>query len=166
MVPLLLPKTAISHASYTRHQSAKPKRRSPPRPWASSCLTTDVMGSNGQADHFQKLIIENNYNMGGAVNTRDSVTITYDDEKITYSGFKHSTTGTAVSDFILLEGAVDGRPPEEHFRNFHLGDVGAFSFTRKQSLRPEHGHSAAIKRPRPPMSSTSSPPIPRASPHR
>jgi alkylation response protein AidB-like acyl-CoA dehydrogenase len=77
--------------------------------------TANVVGSDEQADRFQKLIIENNYYVGGAVNPRDSdLKITYDDEKITYSGFKNFTTGAAVSDLIVLEGAVDGRPPEEH----------------------------------------------------
>ncbi|AEO68410.1 3d28e210-92bf-446e-a9f2-4711ed403871 [Thermothielavioides terrestris] len=77
--------------------------------------TADVVGNEEQADRFQKLIIENNYYVGGAVNPRDSdLKITYDDEKITYNGFKNFTTGAAVSDLIVLEGAVDGRPPEEH----------------------------------------------------
>ncbi|KAK3299438.1 acyl-CoA dehydrogenase/oxidase [Chaetomium fimeti] len=77
--------------------------------------TANVVGSDEQADRLQKLIIENNYYVGGAVNPRDSdLKITYDDEKITYSGFKNFTTGAAVSDLIVLEGAVDGRPPEEH----------------------------------------------------
>ncbi|KAK4141007.1 acyl-CoA dehydrogenase/oxidase [Dichotomopilus funicola] len=77
--------------------------------------TGHVVGNDDQADRLQKLIIENNYYVGGAVNPRDSdLKITYDDDKITYNGFKNFTTGAAVSDLIVLEGAVDGRPPEEH----------------------------------------------------
>ncbi|KAL2161752.1 hypothetical protein VTH06DRAFT_7534 [Thermothelomyces fergusii] len=77
--------------------------------------TANVVGNDEQADRLQKLIIENNYFVGGAVNPRDSdLKITYDDEKITYNGFKNFTTGAAVSDLIVLEGAVEGRPPEEH----------------------------------------------------
>lgn len=76
----------------------------------------NVVGNDEQADRFQKLIIENNYFVGGAVNPRDNdLKITYDDEKITYNGFKNFTTGAAVSDLIVLEGAIDGRPEEHIF---------------------------------------------------
>ncbi|KAL2118761.1 hypothetical protein VTJ04DRAFT_5720 [Mycothermus thermophilus] len=77
--------------------------------------TANVVGNEEQADRFQKLIITNNYFVGGAVNPRDNdLKITYDDEKITYNGFKNFTTGAAVSDLIVLEGSVEGRPPEQH----------------------------------------------------
>lgn len=77
--------------------------------------TANVVGSEEQAERFQKLVIENNYYLGGAVNPRDNdLKITYDDDKITFNGFKNFTTGAAVSDLIVLEGAVNGRPPAEH----------------------------------------------------
>ncbi|KAK3386048.1 acyl-CoA dehydrogenase/oxidase [Podospora didyma] len=77
--------------------------------------TSNVVGSPEQADRTQKLIIENNYFVGGAVNPRDSdLNITFDDEKITYNGAKYFNTGGIVSDLTVLEGAVVGRPPEEH----------------------------------------------------
>ncbi|KAK0724342.1 acyl-CoA dehydrogenase/oxidase [Lasiosphaeris hirsuta] len=78
--------------------------------------TANVVGSAEQADRFQKLILENNYFIGGAVNPRDNdLKITYDDEKFTYNGFKHFNTGGVVSDLTVLEGAIDGRPEEHIF---------------------------------------------------
>jgi len=73
--------------------------------------TANVVGSAEQADRTQKLVLENNYFIGGAVNPRDSdLTITYDDNTITFNGSKNFTTGAAVSDLIVLEGALAGKP--------------------------------------------------------
>ena len=84
----------------------------PPYLWST---TANVVGSPEQAERYAKLITENNYFIGGAVNPRDNdLKITYDDEKITYNGAKHFNTGGVVSDLTVLEGAVEGRPPSEH----------------------------------------------------
>ncbi|KAM7198710.1 thermophilic desulfurizing enzyme family protein [Naviculisporaceae sp. PSN 640] len=77
--------------------------------------TANVVGNAAQAERFAELITKNNYFLGGAVNPRDSdLVITYDDEKITFNGAKHFNTGGVVSDLTVLEGAVEGRPPNEH----------------------------------------------------
>ncbi|KAK0672116.1 acyl-CoA dehydrogenase/oxidase [Cercophora samala] len=78
--------------------------------------TAHVVGNDEQAERFQKLIIENNYYVGGAVNPRDNdLKITYDDTTITFNGFKNFTTGAAVSDLVVLEGAIHDRPEEHIF---------------------------------------------------
>ena len=78
--------------------------------------TAHVVGNDEQAERFQELIISNNYYVGGAVNPRDSdLKITYDDDKVTFDGFKNFTTGAAVSDLIVLEGAIHDRPEEHIF---------------------------------------------------
>ncbi|BEJ15749.1 hypothetical protein CspHIS471_0503540 [Cutaneotrichosporon sp. HIS471] len=67
----------------------------------------DVVGSEEQAEALHKLYVTNNYYIGGAVNPRDNdLKITDVGEEITYSGFKHFTTGAAISDLIVLEGAL------------------------------------------------------------
>lgn len=77
--------------------------------------TANVVGNAAQAERFAELITKNNYFLGGAVNPRDSdLVITYDDEKITFNGAKHFNTGGVVSDLTVLEGAVEGRPANEH----------------------------------------------------
>jgi hypothetical protein len=59
--------------------------------------TANVVGSPGQADRIQKLIIENNYFIGGAVNPRDSdLAIKSDGDNIVFSGFKFFNTGGVV----------------------------------------------------------------------
>ena len=67
--------------------------------------TSAVVGTDEQNERTQKLIIENNYFVGGAVNPRD------DDQKISdagdhviFNGFKHFNTGGVVSDLTVLEG--------------------------------------------------------------
>ncbi|KAK4167001.1 acyl-CoA dehydrogenase/oxidase [Cladorrhinum sp. PSN259] len=78
--------------------------------------TAHVVGNDEQAERFQELIITNNYYVGGAVNPRDNdLKITYDDDRITFNGFKNFTTGAAVSDLIVLEGAIHDRPEEHIF---------------------------------------------------
>lgn len=49
--------------------------------------TANVVGSPEQADRFQKLILPNNYFIGGAVNPRDSdLKITDNGKKIIFNG--------------------------------------------------------------------------------
>lgn len=73
------------------------------------CSTTaNVVGTPEQADRFQKLIIENNYFIGGAVNPRDSdLKITPFGDRIVFNGFKFFNTGGAVSDLTVLEGVLE-----------------------------------------------------------
>ena len=71
--------------------------------WASA-----VVGTDEQNDRTQKLIIENNYFVGGAVNPRDhDQKIRDDGDHIVFSGFKNFNTGGVVSDLTVLEGASD-----------------------------------------------------------
>ena len=67
--------------------------------------TSAVVGTDDQNERTQKLIIENNYFVGGAVNPRDNDQIIKDDgDHIVFSGFKHFNTGGVVSDLTVLEG--------------------------------------------------------------
>ena len=67
--------------------------------------TANVVGTDEQKDRTQKLIIENNYFVGGAVNPRDNdQKITDDGNHIIFSGFKNFNTGGVVSDLTVLEG--------------------------------------------------------------
>ena len=71
--------------------------------------TANVVGTPAQADRHQKLIIENNYFIGGAVNPRDSdLKITSEGDKLIFNGFKFFNTGGVVSDLTVLEGVLDG----------------------------------------------------------
>jgi len=71
--------------------------------------TANVVGTPEQADRTQKLIIENNYFIGGAVNPRDSdLKITSSGDKIVFTGFKHFNTGGVISDLTVLEGVLEG----------------------------------------------------------
>jgi alkylation response protein AidB-like acyl-CoA dehydrogenase len=71
--------------------------------------TANVVGSVEQADRFQKLIIENNYFVGGAVNPRDSdLAIKSDGDNLVFSGFKFFNTGGVISDLTVLEGVHEG----------------------------------------------------------
>ena len=67
--------------------------------------TSAVVGTDEQNDRTQKLIIENNYFVGGAVNPRDNdQTIADGGDHIVFKGFKHFNTGGVVSDLTVLEG--------------------------------------------------------------
>lgn len=67
--------------------------------------TSAVVGTDEQNERTQKLIIENNYFVGGAVNPRDNdQKITDDGDHIIFNGFKHFNTGGVVSDLTVLEG--------------------------------------------------------------
>lgn len=68
----------------------------------------DIVGSDAQADALHELYLTNNYYIGGAVNPRDNdLKITDLGDEIAISGFKHFTTGAAVSDLLVVEGAVE-----------------------------------------------------------
>ncbi|CCC12876.1 hypothetical protein SMACR_06018 [Sordaria macrospora] len=75
--------------------------------WAFS---VSILGSPSQIAKWTKLITSQNLFVGGAVNPRDSdLVITSDPSdktKIIFNGGKHFTTGAAVSDLIVLEGAL------------------------------------------------------------
>ena len=78
--------------------------------------TSAVVGTDEQNDHTQKLIIENNYCVGGAVNPRDNDQKIRDDgDHIVFSGFKNFNTGGVVSDLTVLEG-VSGPIPNLSMR--------------------------------------------------
>ena len=67
--------------------------------------TANVVGTDEQKDRTQKLILENNFFVGGAVNPRDNdQKITDDGNHIIFSGFKNFNTGGVVSDLTVLEG--------------------------------------------------------------
>ncbi|CAN9443467.1 unnamed protein product [Alternaria alternata] len=70
--------------------------------------TANIVGLPEQADRFQKLITENNYFIGGAVNPRDSdLSIKSDGANIVFNGFKFFNTGGVVSDLTVLEGVYE-----------------------------------------------------------
>ncbi|KAF1981104.1 acyl-CoA dehydrogenase NM domain-like protein [Aulographum hederae CBS 113979] len=78
--------------------------------WSTSA---NVVGTPEQADRTHKLIIENNWFVGGAVNPRDQdQVITQDGDHIVFNGFKHFNTGGVVSDLTVLEGVLEGT--EDH----------------------------------------------------
>lgn len=75
------------------------------------------MGTPEQAERFQKLIIENNYFIGGAVNPRDSDhKIADKGDHLIFNGFKFFNTGGVVSDLTVLEGVLEGS--EDHIYAF------------------------------------------------
>ncbi|KAF2679635.1 acyl-CoA dehydrogenase NM domain-like protein [Lentithecium fluviatile CBS 122367] len=91
--------------------------------------TANVVGTPEQADRLQKLILENNYFIGGAVNPRDNdLKITPKDDKIVYNGFKHFNTGGVISDLTVLEGVLEGT--EDH--------IFAFAPTRQPGVKFSH----------------------------
>lgn len=74
--------------------------------WAA---TPNVFGSPEQADRIQKIIITNNYYIGGAVNPRDNdLTIKPEGDKLVFNGLKNFSTGGVISDLTVLEGVVAG----------------------------------------------------------
>lgn len=75
--------------------------------------TANVVGTPEQADRSHKLIISNNYFVGGAVNPRDSdLKITSNGDKLIFNGFKNFSTGGVISDLTVLEGVYGEK--EEH----------------------------------------------------
>lgn len=91
--------------------------------------TANVVGTPEQADRFQKLIIENNYFIGGAVNPRDNdLKISSSGDKLVFDGYKHFNTGGVVSDLTVLEGVLEGT--EDH--------IFAFAETRQPGIVFSH----------------------------
>lgn len=71
--------------------------------------TANVVGTDEQKDRTQKLITENIYFVGGAVNPRDNdQKITDDGDHIIFTGFKNFNTGGVISDLTVLEGVYEG----------------------------------------------------------
>ncbi|KAH7391964.1 acyl-CoA dehydrogenase/oxidase [Pyrenochaeta sp. MPI-SDFR-AT-0127] len=90
--------------------------------------TANVVGSPEQADRIQKLVIQNNYFIGGAVNPRDSdLSITSDGDKLIFNGYKHFNTGGVISDLTVLEGVYDGT--EHHIFAFAVTDQPGIQFS-------------------------------------
>ncbi|KAL6709745.1 hypothetical protein ACN47E_001174 [Coniothyrium glycines] len=89
--------------------------------------TANVVGSPEQAERIQKLIIENNYFIGGAVNPRDSdLSIKSEGENIVFNGFKYFNTGGVISDLTVLEGVLEGT--EHHIFAFAKTDQSGIQF--------------------------------------
>jgi alkylation response protein AidB-like acyl-CoA dehydrogenase len=91
--------------------------------------TADIVGTEEQKERFQRLIIENNYFVGGkccgdarngsrkltnrslagAVNPRDNDLVIQDDgDRLIFNGSKHFNTGGVISDLTVLEGVLAG----------------------------------------------------------
>jgi alkylation response protein AidB-like acyl-CoA dehydrogenase len=71
-------------------------------------VAAGVDGDEEQAERMQKLIVENNYYVAGAVNPRDAdLKISRQGGKLVFNGFKHFCTGGVISDLIALEGVYD-----------------------------------------------------------
>ncbi|OAA59000.1 acyl-CoA dehydrogenase domain-containing protein [Niveomyces insectorum RCEF 264] len=116
--------------------------------------TANIVGSPEQADRFQKLIVTNNYFVGGAVNPRDSdLRITLDDaaggDHLVYNGAKHFNTGGVVSDLTVLEGVLAGTndhifaivPTQQPGIQFaHNWDNIGLRLTESGSVRIENVH--------------------------
>ncbi|KAJ9223241.1 hypothetical protein DTO169C6_4501 [Paecilomyces variotii] len=70
--------------------------------------TARIVGTDEQKDRFEKLIIENNYFIGGAVNPRDNDSrVTKSGDGLVFNGFKNFNTGGVVSDLTVLEGVYE-----------------------------------------------------------
>lgn len=91
--------------------------------------TANVVGTPEQADYIQKVIIENNWFCGGAVNPRDSdlkITPNPDGETVSFNGKKNFNTGGVVSDLTVLEGVLDGT--DKHIFTFVKTDQDGINF--------------------------------------
>ncbi|KAL8833845.1 MAG: hypothetical protein Q9170_004067 [Blastenia crenularia] len=71
--------------------------------------TSAVVGTDEQNDRTQRLIIENNYFIGGAVNPRDQdLTVADAGSHINFTGFRNVNTSGIISDLTVLEGVYEG----------------------------------------------------------
>ncbi|KAI9817097.1 MAG: hypothetical protein M1827_001209 [Pycnora praestabilis] len=71
--------------------------------------TVNVVGTDEQKGRVQKLIIENNYSVGGAVNPRDKeLHISPEGDELVLNRFRTFDTGGVVSDLTILEGVYEG----------------------------------------------------------
>lgn len=90
--------------------------------------TANIVGTPEQADRYQKLVLENNYYIGGAVNPRDSdLSITSDGDNLVFNGFKHFNTGGVISDLTVLEGVYEGTG--EHIFAYVTTDQAGIQFS-------------------------------------
>ncbi|GAB7329366.1 hypothetical protein MBLNU13_g01153t3 [Cladosporium sp. NU13] len=79
--------------------------------------TANVVGTEHQAKNVQKVLVEQNLFVGGAVNPRDSdLKITSEGDEIVFNGAKNFNTGGVVSDLTVLEGVLEGT--EDHIFTF------------------------------------------------
>lgn len=75
--------------------------------------TANVVGTDEQKHRFQKLILDNDWFIGGAVNPRNAdLKITSDGDEIVFNGLKNFNTGGVISDATILEGVLEGT--EDH----------------------------------------------------
>lgn len=91
--------------------------------------TANVVGTEEQAEHVQRVIIENNWFCGGAVNPRDSdlkITPAADGQHVVFTGKKNFNTGGVVSDLTVLEGVYDGT--DKHIFTFVKTDQPGIQF--------------------------------------
>jgi hypothetical protein len=72
-------------------------------------ITANVVGSEEQKERWQRMIIEVNLFVGGAVNPRDNdLSITDAGDHLVYGDAKNFNTGGVVSDLTVFEGAYPG----------------------------------------------------------
>ncbi|PLB41414.1 thermophilic desulfurizing enzyme family protein [Aspergillus candidus] len=72
--------------------------------------TARIVGTKEQQERTEKLILENNYFIGGAVNPRDNdsrVTQAPSGDGLVFNGFKNFNTGGVISDLTVLEGVYE-----------------------------------------------------------
>ncbi|KAI9934330.1 hypothetical protein ASPWEDRAFT_107109 [Aspergillus wentii DTO 134E9] len=72
--------------------------------------TARIVGTPEQQERVEKLIIENNHFVGGAVNPRDNdsrVTRAPSGDGLVFTGFKNFNTGGVISDLTVLEGVYE-----------------------------------------------------------
>ncbi|KAL6244786.1 hypothetical protein RBB50_008314 [Rhinocladiella similis] len=75
--------------------------------------TASVVGTDEQKHRIQKLILDNDWFIGGAVNPRNAdLKITSDGNEIVFNGLKNFNTGGVISDATVLEGVLEGT--EDH----------------------------------------------------
>lgn len=87
-----------------------------------------VVGTEEQRERVEKLIVENNYFVGGAVNPRDNDSrVSPSGDGLVFNGFKNFTTGAALSDLVVLEGVLEGT--EHHIFAVVKTDQPGFIFS-------------------------------------
>lgn len=90
--------------------------------------TARVLGTEEQRERYEKLIIENNYFCGAAVNPRDNDSrVSPSGDGLVFNGFKNFTTGAALSDLVVLEGVLEGT--EHHVFAIVKTDQPGFIFS-------------------------------------
>lgn len=89
--------------------------------------TANVVGTEEQKEGIQRVIIENNFFCGGAVNPRDNdLNITSDGDDIVFNGSKNFNTGGVISDLTVLEGVYQGT--DSHIFTFAPTDQVGLQF--------------------------------------